>query len=293
MTNYRGRLKYIKSPDIPRCIFCGDPPPLTGEHIFPRWSHRYLPPESGRNYESLRGVQGPSTSDHHVIIKPGDIRHWKVPCVCGNRCNNGWMRRDIEDTAKPILIPLMGGEEGRLFPVDQARLAAWAVMKAMVAEWNVKGHATTHYMHRRYLMRHSLPPKKGWGVWIGHFVTNKRKPIGERFHPLWAAHPFALSPKDLPPGAEFEEATTFNSQVSTQVVGELFIHILRSPMPNLVPRWKFALPDHGSLFRIWPPSETSISWPGRRLTDLDAIYIDNAFLNFIIGIQRRDPRYPT
>jgi hypothetical protein len=203
------------------------------------------------------------------------------------------MRSRIEDTAKPILIPLIQGQECRIFPAAQARIAAWAAMKAMVAEWNVKGHATTHHMHRKYLMRHHLAPAKGWGIWIGHFVSNKKKPVGERFHPLWAAHPFALSPQNLPTGHENREATRYNSQVSTQVIGELFIHTLRSPMPNLVPRWKFALPNNGSLFRIWPPTETSIVWPGRRLTDLDAIYTDNAFMNFILRIQRRNTPAPT
>jgi hypothetical protein len=290
MTDHKRRLKYTRFPEIRGCIFCGDPE-LTGEHVFPKWSHRYLPVDEERNHQSLRGVQGPHTAEQHVIIKSGDIRHWKVKCVCGERCNNGWMRSKIEDAAKPILIPLIRGEECRGFPADQARLAAWATMKAMVAEWNVKGHATTHHMHRKYLMRHHLAPQKGWGVWIGQFVTNKRKPVGERFHPLWAAHPFALA-KNLPPGSEYKEATSFNSQVSTQVIGELFIHTLRSPMPNLIPRWAFALPDRRSLFRIWPPTQTSIVWPGRGLTDLDAICIDNAFLNFIIGIQRRDPGYP-
>jgi hypothetical protein len=291
MADYKRKLKYIRFPEIRGCIFCGDPE-LTGEHIFPKWSHQYLPDDEGKNYQSLRGIQGPRSADHHVINKSGDIRHWKVTCVCGPRCNNGWMQAKVEADAKPILIPLIRGEECRIFPADQTRIATWAAMKAMVAEWNVKGHATTHYMHRRYLMRHRLPPKNGWGVWIGHFVSNKLKPERERFHPLWAAHPFALSPKDLPPGRMYQEATSYNSQVSTQVIGKLFIHTLRSPMPNLIPRWKFALPDRATLFRIWPPTQTSIVWPGRRMSDLDAIYTDNAFLNFIIGLQRRDSRYP-
>jgi len=254
MSDHKDKLKYIKPLEIPKCIFCGALPPLTGEHVFPRWSHQYLPPETQKNYESLRGVRNPHDLKHYEIIRPGDIRHWTVKCVCHPRCNNGWMRTQIEDTAKPILIPLIRGEECRIFPADQARLAAWAVMKAMVAERMIRGHATTHHQHRKYLMRHLLPPKQGWGVWIGRFVSDTSKPELERYHPLWEAHPFRLLPDNLAARRPNRSATYYNSQASTQVIGQLFIHVFRSPMPNLIPRWKFELPGWGSLFRIWPPA---------------------------------------
>jgi hypothetical protein len=248
----------------------------------------YLPPQTENNYESLRGVCNPYDSNQYVITKPGDIRHWKVDCVCHARCNNGWMRPQIEDTAKPYLIPLIQGKECRIFPAAQARIAAWAVLKAMVAEWNVSGHATTNHMHRKYLMRHHLPPRNGWGVWIGDFESDERRHDSERYHPLWEAHPFLLLPPRFDQLRLDRVATYYNSQASTQVLGRLFIHVLRSPMPNLIPRWKFNLPNHGSLFRIWPPTQTSIVWPGKTLTDLDAIVFSNAFMNFMLNIQQRD-----
>jgi hypothetical protein len=200
------------------------------------------------------------------------------------------MRTKIEDAAKTILIPLIKGEECRIFPADQARIAAWAAMKAMVGEWNSKGHATTHYMHRRYIMRHHLPPKQGWGIWIGHFVSDQTK--RERYYPLWEAHPFLLLPDNLAARRPNRIATFYNSQASSQVIGQLFIHVLRSPMPNLIPRWKFVLPDRGSLFRIWPPTQTSISWPGKTLSDFDALVIANEFMNFMLRLQRRDMPTP-
>jgi len=60
------------------------------------------------------------------------------------------------------------------------------------------------------------------------------------------------------------------------------------PMPNLIPRWKFSAPDRGSLFRIWPRTETSIVWRGRPMIDLDASYTANAFMNFVLDIQKRE-----
>jgi len=288
MINYKDKLKYITPPNIRKCIFCGDVPPLTGEHVFPRWSHKYLPPETQKKYESIRGVRNPYDSNHHEIIRPGDIRHWTVKCVCHPHCNNGWMRKKIEDTTKPLLIPLITGEACRIFPADQARIAVWAVMKAMVAEWTIRKHATTNHMQRKYLMRHYLPPKNGWGVWIGHFVSDKNKKETERYHPLWEAHPFLLMPDNLAARRPNRIATYYNSQASTQIIGQLLIHVFRSPMPNLIPRWKFTLPDRGSLFRIWPPTQTSIAWPGKTLSDFDALIVANEFINFVLRIQRRD-----
>ena len=202
------------------------------------------------------------------------------------------MRTQVEDAVKPILIPLITGAEFRIFPADQAKIAAWAVMKAMVAEWTVRRHATTNHMQRKYLMQHQLPPKNGWGVWIGHFVGDESKPEFERYHPLLEAHPFLLMPDNLAARRPNKIATYYNSQASTQVIGQLFIHVFRSPMPNLITRWKFTLPDRGSLFRIWPPTQTSIVWPGKMLSDFDALFIANEFMNFMLRIQRRDMPAP-
>jgi hypothetical protein len=112
-----------------------------------------LPPK--KNYDSLRGVRNPHDCKRCEIIRPGDIRHCTVKCVCHPRCNNGWVRtdrgyrQDRPDRSDPR-------EECRVFPADQARLAAWAVMKAMVAKWMIRGHATTHHQYRKYLMRRLL-----------------------------------------------------------------------------------------------------------------------------------------
>jgi len=187
-----------------------------------------------------------------------------------------------------FLSLLSRGESCRIFPADQTRIAAWAALKAMVAEWTIRGHATTHHMHRKYLMRHRLPPKKGLGVWIGHFITDKSK--RERYYPLWEAHPYLLLSDNLAVRRPYREAPFFNSQSSTQVIGQLFIHVLRSPMPDLIPRWKFAMPNGGTLFRIWPPTQVSIAWPGKTMSDMDAAYTSNAFMNFVLGIQSRDFR---
>jgi hypothetical protein len=205
---HKDKLKYLQPPIIPKCIFCGAPPPLTGEHVFPKWSHRFLPNTRTKNYGSLRGVRGPNDSHHHAISRPGDIRDWRVSCVCGPTCNNGWMREEIEDRARPILIPLIEGASCRITTADQSRIASWAVLKAMIAEWTIQGHATTSHMQRKRLMRRFLPPEKKWGIWIGHFVCDPRKPAAERYCTLWEAHPFLMTNSQAT--SRLEKAAHFN-----------------------------------------------------------------------------------
>jgi hypothetical protein len=71
--------------------------------------------------------------------------------------------------------------------------------------------------------------------------------------------------------------TYFNGNSTTQVIKKLFIHVIHSPMPNLVERWGFSLPHGGTLFRIWPPTGHSILWPGTPLDDRDADLAADAF----------------
>lgn len=91
--------------------------------------------------------------------------------MCGgseDSCNNGWMR-SIENMAKPIMTDLILGRETRLFPKDHEIVATWAILKVMVAEFDVKANVTIHHMQRKYVMNHKRAPTHGWSVWIGNF----------------------------------------------------------------------------------------------------------------------------
>lgn len=151
-----------------------------------------------------------------------------------------------------------------------AVIAAWAALKVMVAEFDEGNQPITHHMQRRYMRRHSLAPKKNWGVWIGHY--NRIQWV-----PEWISLPFLVLPDRVAQRFPSRYATYFNGNATTQVINKLFIHVIHSPMPNLVERWRFTLPEGGTLFRIWPPSSFSVSWPGAPLTDLDADFAANAF----------------
>jgi hypothetical protein len=181
----------------------------------------------------------------------------------------------MEDIAIPVLKPLILGshtdeDRYRLSLPEQAIIAGWATLKVMVAEFDSGSQPITHHMQRKYMMEHKLPPPRKWGVWIGHFDRDK-------WAVEWGSRPFQLLPDSLASKRPDGEATYFNGNSTTQVVNKLFIHVIHSPMPNLVERWRFALPNGGTLFRVWPPTGHSILWPGSRLDDRDADVATDAF----------------
>jgi hypothetical protein len=177
------------------------------------------------------------------------------------------------------------GDEFRLTPEQQSVVAAWSVMKLMVSEYdegaNDPMQITVHHTHRKYMMKHKLPPKEGWGVWIGHYKRGN-------WPAFWVSHPFLILPDRLARKRPDKRATYYNGRVSTQVVGKLFIHIVHSPMPNMIRGMNFdKSPDGGVLYRIWPPVGHSIVWPSAALTDRDADFFAGALKEYFLFLQRK------
>lgn len=229
----------------------------------------------------MRGVLYVDRQDTETVKLPGATRDWQVRCVCGGThltCNGGWMKR-IEDAAKPAMAPLLKGEETRLSPAQQGAIATWAALKCIVAECAYDGRPITHYAQRKRLMRLRVPPTRGWAVWIGHFERR-------RWTPEFVQWPFQVSGQEEARRRRHQTPTYYNSNSLTQVVGNLFVHVMHCPSRVFVERWRFALPDDGTLYRIWPPSGHSIKWPGRTLTDHDAAVAANAVRDFLLGLRR-------
>ena len=124
-----------------------------------------------------------------------------------------------------------------------------------------------------------LPPQRGWGVWIGHYERKNWKPE-------WISQPLLLLSEEGLEKRSSREATYFNSNTTTQVIGKLFIQVIHCPMRFGVERWRFATPNGGTLFRIWPVSQISIKWPGNPLNDGDADAVAAALPTLILRFAR-------
>lgn len=123
-------------PPKDHCVFCGaDKSLLTKEHVFSRWTHKFMAPRAKGKAQSVRGIehQDASKSYTEVVKLSGQLRDWNVKYLCDcdhTTCNGGWMK-GMEDTAKPILKPLILGvhtdeDRHRISLSDQAIIAAWA-----------------------------------------------------------------------------------------------------------------------------------------------------------------------
>jgi hypothetical protein len=118
-----------KAPKL--CIFCGKPG-VTKEHVWPDWLLKYIP-KDGVNHASLSETHHRTHVEREVRKHAGAPYSGTLRIVCGS-CNNGWMSV-LQNDAKPILLPLVLGEERTLFRKHQALLAAWMAMFAMVTEF--------------------------------------------------------------------------------------------------------------------------------------------------------------
>jgi hypothetical protein len=186
--------------------------------------------------------------------------------------------KDIEDRAKPIMTDLILGNDTRIFPADQEVIATWAILKVMVAEFDINSNVTIHHSQRKFIKAHKVAPMRGWSVWIGHY---ERKD----WLPEWVSRPMLLVSHEIANRRVNYETTHFNSNSTTQVLGKLFIHVIHTPMTSLIKRWRFSFPHKGAFFRIWPPVQSSIKWPGAALDDRSADDISDALFRYMSKVQ--------
>jgi hypothetical protein len=118
---------------------------------------------------------------------------------------------------------------------------------------------------RDWFMKNRIPPDN-WRVWIGRFQRHKWK--GQWIH-VNAPILGATDAPDLKPG----DLAQPNTQATTFVVGELYVHVMSSTgYPELVQRWSWPFLSRLSrlLIQIWPSKESFVAWPTESMTDKDA-----------------------
>ncbi len=176
----------------------------------------------------------------------------------------------METAVQPLLLKLIKWSPSdsllRLMDKEQKLIAGWIALKAMVAEYGPGSRVTTHQRYRFRMKAGHLPPRHGWRIWIGHPMAIFDKPKSSAL------------PNDSP--------SHYNSHVSTQVIGNLFIHVLRSPDHVFTRLWKFSQPASGRLRQIWPVTGISIIWPPQTMMDADADYIAGAVTKYAEVVMR-------
>jgi hypothetical protein len=243
---------------------------MSSEHMWRRWLKDFSREDLKKHHIHLTRIPSPNIPNiSEFRIRAGDPLRANVRVVCED-CNNGWLGQ-IQEQTKPILISLLQGKTTTLGPPAQAQLAQWCTMATMTGEFidrDPLGQGITLAERQLLWKQSAIPPN--WRIWVARYQRYKWK--GQWIHftlPIFGSE----DSSSLQPG----DPAAPNTQTTTFVVGELYVHVMSSTgYPDLPAKW------------IWPTSrlarparENFIAWPPESLTDGDADTIPTLFSNVI------------
>lgn len=259
------------------CIFCGGRP-LSKEHVWDNWMKQYIPRDLPTT-ETYSAIVHQTHKESKAYSQPGDPHSRRLRVVC-EPCNSGWMSR-LQERAKPLLIPLIKGDSTTLDLETQHVVSAWAALAITVAEYHETDKVTITPDDRTHLMETNEAPSN-WKIWIGHYQRGDWS--GHWIHNVLPVYPKENVP-DFPP----DGIPPPNTQTTTFVAGQLYIHAMSSALPRVVEMFRFVGSGSAKIACIWPAATEIISWPLRTLTDGEAHAISNEFFNSALRSTGRDP----
>lgn len=236
-----------------RCIFC-DGTGLSKQHVWPDWLKNIIP----RNYEkNIQNLSHPIYSKDEKIVfnrivieKQGHMGVRKIRNVC-SICNNGWMSK-IEQEVKPLLTSMILGEKVILDKVEQTNISKWIIMTSIMAEFTDTKSMAIPAEHRKHLFKTLIPPK-GWKIWIGKY-NDIEWDFAYRHYGFYVTNPEEA--KKIKAGIM---TVIPNTQVSTFVIGNFFVHCSNSPFDIF--HKDFDKIVEPVMKKIWPINHENISWP--------------------------------
>jgi hypothetical protein len=256
------------------CIFCGEFAHLTKEHIWGDWIRAYVPADA--NKHSIRDVEiikGGTPDKITITNRTGSAIGSRRKIVCAT-CNNTWMSR-LQNKAKPYLIPLLEGRQTALGVEAFKAIAAWATMVTMTAEYQLNSAGKIAVSQDdRALLKKTEGPIPEWFVWIGHYR-------GGKWRHQWTHTSLPIVGGEQLPSADFVYTPLPNTQTTTFVVGELYVHTMRSLYPDLCGNWHWlGTRLRYNLIPIWPIRHEFIVWPFHVLSDADVTASSDMFIKF-------------
>jgi hypothetical protein len=168
----------------------------------------------------------------------------------------------IEETAKPILIPLIAGRSGEVNPDMQRILATWAVKTAMTSEHVNRKQAVITQPERTWLKDNLIPPL-GWYVWIAPYSGTNWRDLAIYQH---------MGKLEIPAIGD-KTAAMHHLHFTILGLGHLMFLVFASNWERI---WDILdrMWTGAPVTRIWPPSTDSIPWPAPYvLSDFEAEYL--------------------
>jgi hypothetical protein len=234
---------------------------MSKEDVWPVWLKKYVPRDR-KNYRArLTKVDRGLVHDENTLKIDGDPRSRGVKLVC-ERCNNEWMS-GLQTRAKPLLLPLILGQKAVLGRDAQRLIAAWCAMSVMSADFFFPDRSAVPQAHRDHLRMTRDAPPDTWKIWIGNY---KR----EKWVAHWAKQSMSISSKEHIPEITAGGFPRPNTQATTIVFGQLYVHVFSSLFPEMVAKTSIAGKGIEKVAQIWPIREDFIAWPPNPMSDRDA-----------------------
>jgi hypothetical protein len=174
----------------------------------------------------------------------------------------------IEDTAKPIALPLMLGEPAVLGVIGQFLLSSLICLITVRNEFSSAEMIAISDRDREWFRTNLFPPWD-WSIWIARYLSEEK-------NEHWCIH-IPMHVDDNSVGRTGPEYV--NTQTTTLVVGELCAHVFSS---SVIAK---DFPGYAGidLCQIWPPSQLPIN------TGLIAAYSEPVLLSLAQALGRGIP----
>jgi len=223
------------------CGFCGENATLTVEDAIPKWMAQ-LKPENVRvkaEWEH-RNVRKWTTWKNKVELT--------ARAFCG-RCNNGWMS-DLENEAKPYLIPMLLGYEVKLPSKAQTIVSIWVMKTTMVMEFTGASTRAKHFtpLERRTFSVLQTPPS-GVLIFLAGYVGR---------------HAFSAQEHHL----NFRrDGNRFPGYSATLQWGALIGQVLAHRGGSESSRFQVRATYDPAECEVWPMKRATITWPPEAVLD--------------------------
>jgi hypothetical protein len=251
---------------VSHCIVCPSAD-LTEEHPWAKWLQPHLIKMTSFSHATVTVTEERKVQASRRV-RVGDLQKRGLIVACA-RCNNGWMS-DLQQKAKPHLLPLMHGDVSAIGINEQKLLTAWIAMTISVAEY-FGGRIAVPSADRRYIKKFRAAPPH-WKIWIGNFARGD-------WRPHLVHNTFAFSSEKYHIKRNEFGMRQPQAQTSAFTVNKLDI-FAGSSISDIFEKWRLTARGSRKLAQIWPIERNIVSWPPDALSDTEADQIAHSFVHF-------------